>query len=132
MERTGKNLVVLLVAAWAVLALPSVASAASDTTLQVIAVRVEPGKLEQYVSVLAKLNGVLERLGVPSRLRVWQATVAGDNTGVVVVGIEHADLAAYADTTTKSAADPEWQQLIAGLDEIRTVLSHNLYREITP
>ena len=50
----------------------------------------------------------------------------------MVVGIEYPSLAAFAENSTKVQADPEWQKLIAGLDDVRTVVSRSLYRERTP
>lgn len=112
-------------------AFPAPASAA-DTVLQVVAVRVNPGQLNAYLARVQQLQGILKRLRVQVPVRVWQATLAGDATGTVVVGLEFANLAAFADASGKMEKDAEWQQVIAGLAEIRTVLSTSLYGEITP
>ena len=111
-------------------AAPGVASA--ETTLQVVTVKVKPGKMNAYMAAIKKLNGIMDRLGVKATVRTWRATMAGDATGTVVVGLEHADLAAFADANAKMQGDSEWQKTIAGLDGIRTILSSSLYEEVTP
>jgi hypothetical protein len=65
-------------------------------------------------------------------MRVWQATAAGDATGTVVVGVIYKDLATFAASTTKLQADAEWQKLVAGLDDMRSVVSTGLARNVGP
>jgi 6-phosphogluconate dehydrogenase (decarboxylating) len=111
---------------------PRVAAADTDKVLQVVAVQVKSGMVDKYVSRVDKLKAVQERLGTKGTIRVWQASIAGDNTGTVVVGVEYPSLAAFADGMEKLNADSEWQGIIAGLDDIRTIVSTSLYRELTP
>ena len=122
--------ILLVIAALVALAAPSVASA--DKVLQAVAVQVKAGKIDDYVGRVSKANGIMARLGIDATMRMWEATLAGDASGTVVVGIEYASLSAYADGTTKMQGDSEWQKLLSGLDGIRTILSNSLYREITP
>ena len=98
----------------------------AQTVLQSVVVQVNPGELDNYMDRIAKLQGVLTRVGGGSEVRVWQATLAGSDTGNVLVGIAHASLAAYAETTRKVQADGEWQKQIKGLDDIRTLMSSSL------
>jgi len=63
---------------------------------------------------------------------MWHAEMAGPNTGAVAVGVVYPDLAAYVSDSAKMAADAEWQKLLAGLSEIRTLMGRTMYREITP
>ena len=88
--------------------------------------------LDAYLAKVKQLQAITKRLGAPSTTRVWEATVAGDGSGAVVVGIEYPSLVAYAESTTKLSADAEWQKLMAGMDDMRTVVSRSLYRERTP
>jgi 6-phosphogluconate dehydrogenase (decarboxylating) len=111
---------------------PRVAAADTDKVLQVVAVQVKSGMVDKYVSRVDKLKAVQERLGTKGTIRVWQASIAGDNTGTVVVGVEYPSLAAFAEGMEKLNADSEWQGIIAGLDDIRTIVSTSLYRELTP
>jgi len=103
------------------------AAAASGSVLQGVLVRVKPGQLDAYVQRIAELKGVLERVGASSNIRVWQATLAGQTTGTVAVGIIHPSLAAYAENTAKLQNDDEAAKLLAGLDAIRTVVSSSLF-----
>lgn len=108
------------------------AEVTADSVLQTVSVRVKPGKLDTYVARVNALRKVSDRLGVTSTTRIWRATLAGDATGTVVVGLIHPSLAAYADNTTKMQGDAEWQKLIAGLDDIRTIVSTGLARSVGP
>ena len=109
----------------------SVAVADSNKVLQVFTVQVKPGQLETYVDRVNTLQGIYERLGLSATNRVWQATLAGDGVGTVVVGVEYPSLTAFAEGEKKVQADPEYQQVIAGLAEIRTLVARSLYDEIT-
>ncbi len=114
------------------LALPSLATADSNTVLQVTTVQVKAGQMDAYLAKVKQLQAIIKRLGTSGTTRVWEATLAGDGTGTVAVGVEYPSLAAYAEGTTKVSADAEWQKLMAGLDDLRTVVSRSLYRERTP
>ena len=100
--------------------------------LGVFAVRVNPGKLGQYLGKIKQLSAMMERMGVPATMRVWQATLAGDGTGTVLISTEYANLAAFAEASTKIRGDKEWQNVVAGLSDIRTIVSNSLYQEVTP
>jgi len=112
-------------------ALPS-DTLASDSVLQVVAVQVKPGKLDAYAGKVKQLNAITKRLGTQATMRMWRATMAGDATGSVIVGLEFPSLSAFAEASEKLQADAEWQKLIAGLDDIRTLVSQSLYEEISP
>jgi hypothetical protein len=114
------------------LAVPGTAAADSDTVLQVTAVQVKAGQMDAYLARVKQLQAIIKRLGTSGTTRVWEATLSGDDTGTVVVGVEYPSLASYAESTAKVSADPEWQKLMAGLDDMRTVVSRSLYRERTP
>ena len=113
------------------LALPSLAAADSNTVLQVTTVQVKAGQMDAYLAKVKQLQAIIKRLGTSGTTRVWEATLAGDGTGTVVVGVEYPSLAAYAESTTKVSADSEWKAMIASLDDMRTVVSRSLYRERT-
>jgi hypothetical protein len=114
------------------LVLPCLAAADSNTVLQVTAVQVKPGQMDAYLAKVKQLQAIMKRLGGSSTTRVWEATIAGDDSGTVVVGVEYPSLAAYAESTAKVSADAEWQKMMADLDGMRTVVSRSLYRERTP
>ena len=120
-----------LVLGASLVAVPSKAIA-SDAVLQVVAVQVEPGELDTYLGKIKQLNEITKRLGTQGTTRVWRATLAGDATGTVVVGLEFPSLAAFAEASKKLQADAEWQKLIDSLAGIRTLVSQSLYEEISP
>ncbi len=129
---TRRGMFALLTMLLMVLGSASLAAADQDSVLQIVAVRVNPGKLDKYLDRIEKLQAITDRLEAGGKLRVWQATLAGDGAGTIVVGIEYSSLAAFAENSSKVEADAAWQKAIAGLDSIRTIVGRSLYREITP
>jgi len=104
----------------------------TGSVLQSVSVRMKPGRLDDYAAKIEKLRKISERLGASNTMRVWQATAAGEATGTVVVGIIYKDLAAYAADSTKIQSDSEWQALVGELDEMRTIVSQGLARNVGP
>ena len=129
---TRRGMFALLTMLLMALGSASLAAADQDSVLQIVAVRVNPGKLDKYLDRIEKLQAITDRLEAGGKLRVWQATLAGDGAGTIVVGIEYSSLAAFAENSSKVEADAAWQKTIAGLDSIRTIVGRSLYREITP
>ena len=112
--------------------LPStVAVADEQTVLQVVVVDVTGG-VDNYVQEVIKARSMMKRLGIKAEIRVWQAVLAGESTGAVVVTVEFATIAAYADSYAKTGADSEYQRWLEELGEIRTITSNSLYRELMP
>ncbi len=107
-------------------------AAADSPVVQVVTVKVEPGKLEQYRQELKKVRGVQTRLGSKATMRVWNTTVGGSDAGQVLVGIEYPDQASWAADTSKMQADAEWQKIQAGLAGVRTVVSNSVWRDVSP
>lgn len=101
-------------------------AAYAQSVLQSVTVRVAPGEMDNYLETVEKLQGVMDRLGAGARIGIWQATLAGAGSGDTLVGVSYPSLAAFAEGTTKSAADPEWQKLIGSLDKVRTPVSNSL------
>ena len=101
-------------------------SAFAQSVLQSVAVQVKPGKLDDYMDRIQKLQGVMDRVGGGATVQVWRATLAGPNTRTVLVGVAYPSLAAYAEIQAKTAADPEWQKIFEGLDDLRTLVSSSL------
>jgi hypothetical protein len=104
------------------------ALAGSSVVLRVVTVKTD--NAAAYVQEIDKARQIIKRLGLSVQTRVWRATYAGPNAGTVIVSQEYASLAAFADAMTKANADPEYSQLIKGLDKIRTVQSDSLYSEL--
>jgi hypothetical protein len=110
---------------------PTASTAAAGPTMVITGIEAKPGKLADYLKAVASASPINDRLKSGGRLRVWQADLAGEEAGDVVVGIEYADTAAYVVGQEKLAADSEWQKIRASLDELRTVSGRWLYQEIT-
>jgi hypothetical protein len=104
------------------------ALAGSSVVLRVVTVKTD--NAAAYVQEVDKARQIIKRLGLSVQTRAWRATYAGPNAGTVIVSQEYASLAAFADAMTKANADPEYSQLIKGLDKIRTVQSDSLYSEL--
>jgi hypothetical protein len=101
---------------------------------QVFQFRIIQGKAQEFNANVAEAKKIQERLG--GRVRVWQATLAGQNTGLVSYVVEHNDMAAFASFSEKIGADAEWQAFAArtllGTNPTGTLLSAVLANEITP
>ncbi len=104
----------------------------AGSVLVVTGVRVKPGRLEDYRKRVGGASAINERLGLSGSMRMWHAEIAGPATGAVAVGVVYPDLATYVSDQAKIASDAEWQKLLSGLSEIRTLESRSLYEEITP
>lgn len=132
-SKAARALALGLALALTAAAAPKLAAAAHhERVLQVITVEVKPGKLDRYRQEVKKLAGVLARVGSSGKLRMWEATAAGADTGSILVGIEYPNSAAWAADSAKAQGDAEWQKLLAGLDEVRTVESNAIWRDISP
>ena len=102
-----------------------------EAGLQVVSVRVAPGKMEKYLGKVKQLDGILRRHQSPAKVRVWNTTVGGPDTGNTIVGLEYPNAAAWAADSGKLQADSEWQKIVRGLDDIRTLESNSVWREIS-
>jgi hypothetical protein len=101
-------------------------SAVAQAVLQSVTVRVESGQMDAYLDRVAKLQGVMDRVGGGARVSVWQASFAGTNSGNTMVSVAFPSLTGYAETTTKTSQDAEWQKVMSGLDDIRTIVTSSL------
>ncbi len=128
---TAGALALVLAVAGLAMAKPA-AAAHHEAVIQVVTVDVKPGKLEKYQKQVKKLAGIMERLGSRGSLRMWRATTGGPDTGQILVALEFANAAAWAADTTKMQNDEEWQKTISGLDDLRTVESNSVWRDISP
>jgi uncharacterized protein YbaA (DUF1428 family) len=107
-------------------------SGGSGSVLVVTGVRVKPGRLEDYRKRVGGAATISKRLGLSGSMRMWHADLAGTLTGAVAVGVQHPDLAGYVADQAKLAGDAEWQKLLSGLTEMRTIVGRTMYVEITP
>lgn len=123
-----RKLAVLAAVAGIAMGLAATAVADSSVVLRVVAIKT--ADVPAYVQEIDKARGMLKRLGLDVRVRVWRATFAGPDTGNVIVSQEYTSMVGFADGMTKAMADPEYVQWLKNLDKVRTVVSDSLYREM--
>lgn len=111
---------------------PATALAAGPAVLQVISVEVK-GDRDAYYAQVKSLQTVAKRLGVPA-VRVWRASLAGEDADTIYITTEYESLAAMAAAQDKVQADAEWNKLLRALDAsgIRTVVGRSLLVDDTP
>ena len=91
------------------------------------------GDVPAFLGFVERRNKIAERLGTKGVLRVYQSTLAGPQTGAVIVVVEYASLASMAADQAKVNADPEWQQFVAEVQAAgMTMVSNSVAVEITP
>jgi hypothetical protein len=96
-----------------------------------LAVRVE-GDPSAYLALLPKFEAAFKRLGTPAA-RIWQATLAGEGTGTILITTAYPSLAAYEEAQKKLDADAEFQSLRQQAEGTgRKIVSSLLVRERTP
>lgn len=96
-----------------------------------IVVRID-GDPSAYFALLAKLSARFAQLGVPTS-RVWQATLAGTNTGSILITSAYPSLAALEEGQKRIDGDAEAQQLIRDIEATgRKVVARLLVRDRTP
>jgi len=123
-----RKLLALVAAAACTLALTGNAFAANGEWLRVINVKTD--NVAAYVQELDKGRAMMKRLGVNVTTRIWRATYAGPNTGMIVVSQEYPSWQAFVDAQGKTTADPQFSAWLASLDKIRTIISDSIYREL--
>ena len=132
MKATWKFVALPLVAV-IVWGMPSIASAESPKVLNIVAVKVK-GDQDAYLAKVKKLNALVKKVEGGGTMRVWRAALAGRDSDTIYVGIEYANLEAYAKATSKLEADEDWKKQIKDLDSsgTREVLGRSLLVEVTP
>jgi hypothetical protein len=102
------------------------AGAADDDGLMRVLV-VQPTDLAAYVREVENLQALLKKAGQTSRLRVWQASYAGPDTGSVVVSIEVANLAALAKLVESLKTSPDLASEMKKINGLRKVISDSVF-----
>ncbi len=96
----------------------STGATAENAVLQAVAVQVKPGQLDTYMMRVKSLEGVMERVGAAGTLRAWRATLAGQATGTVFVGIEYPSLAAFAESSIMNETPNDEGAKIVALEDM--------------
>ena len=91
------------------------------------------GDLPKFLEFSKRIQVIADKTGSTGQRRIWQSTLAGPETGSVAVAIEYPSLISMAESTAKTAAAPEWQQLAADFQAAgMRVVSNSIAVEITP
>lgn len=91
------------------------------------------GDLAAFLDIVKRARTINERLGTGGTARVWQASLAGDETNSIGIAIEFQSLEAFAQATTKQQGDAEWQKLVEEVQKLEiTATTNQLWTEITP
>ena len=111
---------------------PGEALADSAGVLQAVVINTN-GKDDALLAEAKKNEKIFKRLGIQARRRYLQATLAGPQTGTMIVSIDYPSLTAFAEAQAKLAEDKEWQEYLsrvvgAGM----TIESNSIYRDLTP
>ncbi len=91
------------------------------------------GDLPKFQELFTRVVAIREKYGSTGTGRVWLATLAGPNTGDVVVVWTYPSMVSMAQTNAKVFPSPEWQQLLADFRAAgMRVTSNQAFVEVTP
>jgi heme-degrading monooxygenase HmoA len=102
---------------------------------QISTLRVKPGRLEDFLAHQDAIKEINQRYGLKSR-RILRASIAGEDTGEVLIVSEFEDLIGHARWSQERSQDPEYQEWRkttpnANPDSSSVLLSTVLMTEIT-
>ena len=102
----------------------------SQSVAQVTTVEVPGAKTAEYVAAVKALAPLIKKHSPSSKMRIWQATVAGAASNRISVVVEFPSMVAWAESTPKLVADPEYQSALRNFEGIgRKILSVSLSTE---
>lgn len=105
-------------------------TATADEGSTMRAVRVETSDVGAYVEQLKEGKRLIQNIDEKFTLSVWQATYAGDSTGTIIVAIIYpGSYATFAAAWEKLTADPAVNAWLAGLSELRAIVSDSIFME---
>ena len=108
------------------------AATARGSVVQFVGVETN-GETPALLDIVKRAGSINTRLGTGGTARVWQATLAGDQTNTIGIGIEFQSLEAFAQARTKQQGDAEWQKLVAEVQTKGIITTTSaLWTEITP
>ena len=112
------------------LSLSTTVFADGHSTLRIV--MVDTDDAAAYTAQLKEGNRLIQAVAPKMTMRAWRATFAGDSTGAVIVGLEYpGSLASFATAWEKIQTDKSVAKWLAGLEELRTIVSDSLYSEIS-
>lgn len=105
------SVIAAVAASFLLLSLPAVATDQDRPVLDVIVVDVN-GDLEGFLERMQRIEKVTERLGIPAKLRVFQATFAADRNGEIHLYWELPSFIAFAKAETALHQDAEFLAIL--------------------
>ena len=91
------------------------------------------GDLDGFLKFAKRARDLQSKHGGTGTQRVWQSTLAGPNTGSVIVAVEYPSFVSMAQSQAKVGATPEWQKFIKDFqDSDMEVLSSSVSMEVSP
>ncbi len=91
------------------------------------------GNLPGFLDQVKKIRSLNEKLGNKGEMRVFQATLAGDQTGSVYVMVSYPDIVTLAQAGQRLTSSSEFQEIIAANMGLGIVpLSNSVSVDITP
>jgi hypothetical protein len=107
---------------------------AEPAVTQIIVLDVGPNTtaaVPKLIDIMKRADTIAQKIGNRGKARLWALTFAGDNSGKFVIAVESPNLGAMAADSAKMRATPEWQKLIADVDESGfKVVSQSLAMEV--
>ena len=91
------------------------------------------GDLDGFLKFAKRARELQKKHGGTGTQRVWQSTLAGSNTGTVVVAVEYPSLVSMAQSQAKVGATAEWQKFVEDFQASGMgILSSSLSVEVSP
>ena len=91
------------------------------------------GDTDKFLGFAKRAREITEKHGGTGRQRVWLSTLAGPNTGSVIVAVEYPSMISMAQSQAKVNTTPDWQKFIDDFQKSgMRVVSSSLSTEVTP
>ena len=91
------------------------------------------GDTDRFLEFAKRAREISDKNGGTGNQRVWLSTLAGPNTGSVIVAVEYPSMVSMAQSQAKVNPTPEWQKFLDDFQKSgMRVLSSSLSFEITP
>ena len=110
------------------LGMSTAAFAQKTTVVRVVVVKTD--NPAAYAQAIEAGKEIMKKAGVSANTRVYQASYAGPDAGAVIAAIEYPSITALAEAEMKLRADKDYVAWLKGLDNIRTIVSDSVYREL--
>jgi hypothetical protein len=99
---------------------------------QVLAWRLRPGRLEDFVKIAGRADKILKKLGATTR--TFNNVIAGDQAGTAIYVIECTDMRAFGVLQVQMQTDKEWQAFIREINSdpnpTADLVGSSLYTEV--